>query len=57
MIAKKIYSILLNSCRHFCKYCYANYDEDNVMENYNNHNDNSPLLFGNIEEDDVGKRR
>lgn len=20
-----------NSCKHFCKYCYANYDEDNMM--------------------------
>lgn len=26
-------------------------------ENYNNHSDNSPLLVGNIEEDDIVKRR
>ena len=46
-----------NSCRHFCKYCYANYDENKVIENYHNHNVNSPLLIGNIEEDDIIKRR
>ena len=23
-----------NSCKHFCKYCYANCDEDKVKENY-----------------------
>lgn len=26
-------------------------------ENYNNNSDNSPLLVGNIEEDDIVKRR
>ena len=46
-----------NSCRHFCKYCYANYDENKVIENYHNHDVNSPLLIGNIEEDDIIKRR
>ena len=24
-----------NSCKHFCKYCYANYDEKQVNDNYN----------------------
>ena len=46
-----------NSCRHFCKYCYANYDENKVIENYHNHDVNSPLLIGNIEEDGIIKRR
>lgn len=46
-----------NSCRHFCKYCYANYDENKVIENYHNHDVNSPLLIGNIEENDIIKRR
>ena len=22
-----------NSCKHFCKYCYANYDEKQVLNN------------------------
>ena len=46
-----------NSCCHFCKYCYANYDENKVIDNYNKHSDNSPLLIGNIEDNDIIKRR
>ena len=46
-----------NSCKHFCKYCYANYDEQKVNYNYLKHSDNSSLLVGNIEENDVIKRR
>ena len=46
-----------NSCRHFCKYCYANYDENKVIENYHNYDVNSPLLIGNIEDNDIIKRR
>ena len=26
-----------NSCKHFCKYCYANYDEKIVNNNFKNH--------------------
>ncbi|MBR1377145.1 MAG: DUF1848 domain-containing protein [Bacilli bacterium] len=46
-----------NSCRHFCKYCYANYDEKKVLNNYSNHNSNSSLLVGEICEDDQIKVR
>ena len=46
-----------NSCRHFCRYCYANYDEAKVIDNYNKHSDASPLLIGNIEDNDIIKRR
>lgn len=46
-----------NSCKHFCKYCYANYDEDKVISNFNNHYEDSSLLVGKIEEDDVIKKR
>lgn len=46
-----------NSCRHFCKYCYANYSERDVERNYANHNPNSSLLIGEIEEDDIIKER
>ena len=46
-----------NSCKHFCKYCYANFDENRVNENYKNHNPNSSLLIGQIEKDDIIKIR
>lgn len=46
-----------NTCRHFCKYCYANFDEKLVISNYNNHNPNSPLLIGELQEDDIIKER
>lgn len=46
-----------NSCKHFCKYCYANYDEKKVNNNYNNHDINSSLLIGKIEKDDIIKIR
>lgn len=46
-----------NSCKHFCKYCYANYDERKVENNYNNHNPNSSLLIGELESNDIIKRR
>lgn len=46
-----------NSCKHFCKYCYANYDERQVDKNTLEHDDDSPLLVGYLEEDDVIKVR
>ncbi len=46
-----------NSCKHFCKYCYANFDEKKVNENFNNHNPDSSLLVGELLEDDVIKVR
>ena len=46
-----------NSCKHFCKYCYANYDEKKVSINFNNHNPNSSLLIGHLLDDDVIKIR
>ena len=46
-----------NSCKHFCKYCYANYDEKKVLQNYKLHDENSSLLVGNLEKDDVIKIR
>lgn len=46
-----------NSCKHFCKYCYANYDETIVNYNYNDHDTKSSLLVGNIQEDDIIKER
>ena len=46
-----------NSCKHLCKYCYANYDEKKVDYNSHRHNPNSSLLIGNLEEGDHVKER
>lgn len=46
-----------NSCKHFCKYCYANYDEKQVCDNYIKHNPKSSLLIGELSEDDIIKVR
>ena len=46
-----------NSCKHFCKYCYANFDEKQVNDNFKKHNPKSSLLIGEIESDDVIKER
>lgn len=46
-----------NSCMHMCKYCYANYDEKAVSNNFERHDDNSSLLIGSIQRDDVIKVR
>ena len=46
-----------NSCKHFCKYCYANYDEKKVNDNYNKHNPKSSLLIGELSDDDIIKIR
>ena len=46
-----------NTCKHFCKYCYANYDENKVNINYLNHDVNSSLLIGQIKDSDIIKVR
>ena len=46
-----------NSCMHMCKYCYANYDEKAVSSKFKMHDDNSSLLIGSIQSDDVIKVR
>lgn len=46
-----------NSCKHFCKYCYANYDEQQVIKNNLDHDVNSSLLIGHVEEDAIIKVR
>ena len=35
-----------NTCRHFCRYCYANYDKQTVIRNAAAHDPESPLLVG-----------
>lgn len=46
-----------NSCPHFCKYCYANYNEKEVVANYQKHNPNSSLLIGELTSTDEIKIR
>lgn len=41
-----------NSCAHFCRYCYANYDREKVLENRQHHDPASPFLIGHEEEGD-----
>ena len=48
---------IYNSCKHFCKYCYANYDEKQVQDNFINHDPNSSLLVGKLNESDIIKKR
>jgi len=42
-----------NSCLHFCSYCYANGTKEEVLLNARKHDDNSPLLIGNLNENDT----
>lgn len=46
-----------NSCKHYCHYCYANYDEKQIHKNVLNHDENSSLLIGHLKDDDVIKER
>ena len=44
-----------NSCKHLCKYCYANFDELKIDDNIIKHNPNSSLLIGELKNDDIIK--
>ena len=46
-----------NTCKHMCKYCYANYDENAVFKNVREHSDLSPMLTGNVTKKDSIKER
>ena len=41
-----------NSCKHLCKYCYANADPAIVMKQSRLHDPKSPFLIGNYEKND-----
>ncbi len=41
-----------NSCKHFCKYCYANYMEEEVIKNSKEQDPNSSLLVGHLQKED-----
>ena len=40
-----------NTCKHHCLYCYANFNYNQVEENYKLHDKNYPLLVGKVRED------
>ena len=42
-----------NTCSHFCKYCYANYDRQSVIRNNKFHDKNSAFLIGTSEPYDI----
>ena len=46
-----------NVCSHFCKYCYANYDEKKVIDNIKKHDINSSMLIGKLEKSDIIKEK
>ncbi len=43
---------MYNTCRNGCRYCYANYSQKTVAENFSKHNPFSPLISGEVEDDD-----
>lgn len=46
-----------NSCSHFCRYCYANYDCKQVKSNMLRHDPNSSLIIGSLTNNDIIKVR
>ena len=46
-----------NTCSHYCKYCYANYDEDKIKDHVKNHRIDSTMLIGYLKDDDEIKVR
>ena len=42
-----------NTCMHLCKYCYANYNPKLIDYNFSSHDENSPILLGEIKSDDI----
>ena len=46
-----------NVCRHFCRYCYANYDESQVLTNERQHDPTSSLLIGHLTTEDIIKEK
>lgn len=41
-----------NTCKHLCRYCYANAEAGKVLENSSRHDPKSPFLIGNYRDDD-----
>lgn len=43
---------VFNTCPHFCKYCYANFKEEEVLKNRKFHDVNSTMLIGKLKDTD-----
>ena len=41
------------TCRHLCRYCYANAEPAQVLAQSRQHDPKSPFLIGNYQKDDV----
>lgn len=41
-----------NTCSHLCKYCYANFNRERVVEKVHKHNPDSPLIIGEVGPED-----
>jgi hypothetical protein len=48
---------MYNTCKNGCKYCYANYNAGALRNSAAGHDPFSPLLIGNINENDIIKER
>lgn len=46
---------MYNTCTHFCRYCYANYDRETVLRNRELHDPESPFLIGGPHPADIVK--
>ncbi len=48
---------MYNTCQNGCAYCYATHSENSVLKNSSLHDPLSPLISGQIQDDDVIKER
>lgn len=48
---------MYNTCKNSCLYCYANYSSNAVNNNFIAHNPLSPLISGDVNDDDIIKLR
>lgn len=44
---------MYDTCRHFCRYCYANTNQEAVIRNSKLHNPDSPFLIGSHQPGDI----